>query len=266
MSRSDNLSEKMKVATFNVNSIRSRLHIVIPWLKENKIDILCMQETKVDNRNFPESYFSRIRYLAYFNGSKGRNGVAIATKYEPDEIKIGLNGKDLDRVISARFGDVKIVNVYVPQGYRIDSEKYKYKLDFLKRLRDYLRDSRKTIVCGDMNVAPDDIDVHSPDKLRNHVCFHIDVRKAYKEILKLGFVDLLRKFHPNERIYTFYDYRVKDAVRKGIGWRVDAILATKDIEDKCTACYVDLKLRLMERPSDHVPIIAEFGGDLFEAV
>jgi len=117
-----------------------------------------------------------------------------------------------------------------------------------------------------MNVAPDDIDVHSPDKLRNHVCFHIDVRKAYKEILKLGFVDLLRKFHPNERIYTFYDYRVKDAVKRGIGWRVDAILATKDVGDKCTACYVDLKPRLMERPSDHVPIIAEFGGDFFEAV
>lgn len=255
----------MKVATFNVNSIRSRLHIVIPWLIENKIDILCMQETKVDNRNFPENEFSRIGYLTYFSGSKGRNGVAVVTKYEPDEIEIGLNG-DWDRLIAVRFGKIKIVDVYVPQGYRIDSEKYTYKLDFLRRLRDYLRDSKRTIVCGDMNVAPEDIDVHSPEKLRNHVCFHIDVRKAYKEIISIGFVDLLRKFHPNERIYTFYDYRVRNAVNRGIGWRVDAILSTEDIAEKCVKCYVDLKPRLMERPSDHVPVIAEFGGDIFEAV
>ncbi len=256
----------MKIATFNVNSIRSRLHIVIPWLREKKPDFLCMQETKVDNKNFPESEFSRAGYLVYFNGVKGRNGVAIATKHEPDEIEFGLDGKDSDRVMLARFGKFKLLNVYVPQGFRIDSEKYRYKLDFLKRLKIFLErkiDFNKcSAVCGDMNVAIEEIDVHSPEKLRNHVCFHVDARRLYREILELGFVDILRKFHPNERIYTFYDYRVRDAVKRGIGWRVDAILATKKLADRCVSCYVDLKTRFQKKPSDHVPIVAEFRDDI----
>ncbi len=252
----------MKIATFNVNSVRARLHIIIPWLKVNKPDILCMQETKVDNRNFPENEFSRIGYQVYFSGVKGRNGVAIATKIEPDEVIIGIEGSEADRVISARFDEIGIINVYIPQGQSIDSEKYRYKLEFLEKFREYLKKEVNLndlwAVCGDMNVAPEDIDVHSPEKLRNHVCFHIDARNAYRKILDLGFIDLLRKFHPDERIYSFYDYRVKNAIERGLGWRVDAILVTPKFADKAVKCYADLKPRLMEKPSDHLPLVAEF--------
>ena len=252
----------MKIATFNVNSIRARLHVVIPWLKENNPDILCMQETKVDNRNFPENQFSRAGYQVYFSGVKGRNGVAIATRIEPEDLVIGMGGDEEDRVISARFDRIGVVNVYVPQGQSIESEKYRYKLNFLERFREYLRNEidfeQYWAVCGDMNVAPEEIDVHSPARLKNHVCFHIDARNAYRKILELGFVDLLRKFHPDERVYSFYDYRVRNAVEKGLGWRVDAILATPRLAEKALNCYADLSPRLVDRPSDHLPLIAEF--------
>ncbi len=251
----------MKVATFNVNSINSRLHIVIPWLKEHKPDFLCMQETKVEDRKFPIADFHRIGYEVVFRGKRGHSGVAIASLREAENFAFGLDGEDEDRLIFAKFGDLKLVNVYVPQGYRIDSEKYVYKLKWLDKFYNWLKKfdlGEKILVCGDMNVAPEPIDVHSPEKLKNHVCFHEDARRAYKKILELGFVDLLRKKYPNERIYTFYDYRVKNAMEKGLGWRVDAILASPKLAEKCVQCYVDVKPRLSEKPSDHLPLIAEF--------
>ncbi|MEM1593510.1 MAG: exodeoxyribonuclease III [Archaeoglobaceae archaeon] len=251
----------MKVATFNVNSINSRLHIVIPWLKENKPDFLCMQEIKVEDRKFPIADFHRIGYNVIFRGKRGHSGVAIASLKEQESLEFGLEKEDEDRLIFAKFGDLKIVNVYVPQGYRIDSEKYVYKLRWLEKFYQWLKKfdlNEKILICGDMNVAPEPIDVHSPEKLKNHVCFHEDARKAYRKILDLGFVDLLRKMHPSERIYTFYDYRVKNAIEKGLGWRVDAILASPTLAEKCVRCYVDIKPRLAEKPSDHLPLVAEF--------
>jgi exodeoxyribonuclease-3 len=254
----------LKIATFNVNSIRSRLNIVIPWLKENRPDILCMQETKVENRKFPEADFHRIGYHVVFSGSKGRNGVAIASLEEPEDVSFGLDSdpRDEDRLIRARIAGIDVINTYVPQGFKIDSEKYQYKLQWLERLYHYLRKTvdfeSYTVWCGDMNVAPEPIDVHSPDKLKNHVCFHEDARKAYRKLLDLGFVDVLRKMHPDERIYTFYDYRVRGAIERGLGWRVDAILATPPLAERCVKCYVDFKPRLAEKPSDHLPLVAEF--------
>lgn len=253
-----------KIATFNVNSIRSRLHIVIPWLRKNKPDVLCMQETKVENRRFPEADFHRIGYHVVFSGSKGRNGVAIASLEEPEYVEVGLdsNPRDEDRLIRARISGIDVINTYIPQGFKIDSEKYRYKLQWLERLREYFERTvnmdKYVAWCGDMNVAPQPIDVHSPERLKNHVCFHEDARKAYKKVLDLGFVDLLRKFHPDERVYTFYDYRVKNAIERGLGWRVDAILASPPLAEKCTNCYVDMEPRLMEKPSDHTPLVAEF--------
>ncbi|MCX8172107.1 MAG: exodeoxyribonuclease III [Archaeoglobaceae archaeon] len=251
----------MRVATFNVNSINSRLHIVIPWIKEKKPDFFCMQETKVEDRKFPSAEFLRLGYHVVFKGKGGQSGVAIASLKEPIKVSFGLNGEDEDRLIFAEFDDLKLINVYVPQGYSIESEKYVYKLKWLEKLYEWIKKldlNDRILICGDMNVAPEPIDVHSPEKLKNHVCFHEDARKAYKKILDLGFVDLLRKMHPNERIYSFYDYRVKGAIEKRLGWRVDAILATKSLAEKCKYCDVDLKPRLAEKPSDHLPLIAEF--------
>ncbi|WP_202319030.1 exodeoxyribonuclease III [Archaeoglobus neptunius] len=253
-----------KIATFNVNSIRSRLHIVIPWLEKNKPDVLCMQETKVENRRFPEADFHRIGYHVIFSGSKGRNGVAIASLEEPKNVHVGLDSepRDEDRLIRAEIAGVDVINTYVPQGFKIDSEKYRYKLQWLERLREYMERnidlSGYVAWCGDMNVAPEPVDVHSPNRLKNHVCFHEDARRAYRSILELGFVDVLRKIHPDERIYTFYDYRVKGAIERGLGWRVDAILASPPLAERCADCYADIEPRLAEKPSDHLPLVAEF--------
>ena len=249
----------LKVCTYNVNSIRKRLHIVFPLME--KVDILCMQETKVEDRKFPEADFHLKGYHVVFSGGKARNGVAIASKIEPDEYFAGINGEK-DRIIAARFGKLWVINVYAPQGQSIESEYYKYKLEFFKKLKEFLSEfvdfKGYYLLCGDMNVAPEDIDVHSPDKLRNHVCFHEDAKKAFKEVVQLGFVDILRKHHPEEVIYTFYDYRVRDAVKRGLGWRVDHILATEKLAEKSKDCYVLLEYRTTEKPSDHVPLVAEF--------
>ncbi|MCS7122097.1 MAG: exodeoxyribonuclease III [Archaeoglobaceae archaeon] len=253
----------LKVATYNVNSIRQRLHILIPWIKENKPDIVCLQETKVENRKFPEADFHRIGYNVVFYGKGGMNGVAIVSKEEPKNVKFGFydEPRDEDRLMLAEVAGIKVVNTYVPQGFSIDSEKYVYKLKWLERLRKFFEKfNLKDYIawCGDMNVAPEPIDVHSPDKLKDHVCFHEDARNAYKKILALGFLDLLRKHHPNEKIYTFYDYRVKGAIERGLGWRVDSINATEPLAEKSIDCYVDMKPRLLEKSSDHTILVAEF--------
>jgi exodeoxyribonuclease-3 len=253
-----------KIATFNVNSIRSRTHIVIPWLKENKPDVLCMQETKVDDRKFPENEFHRISYHVVFSGNKGRNGVAIASVEEPEDVVFGLDSEpeDRDRLIKASFSGITVINTYIPQGYKIDNPRYEYKLEWFRRLKKFFEKnvSRKSyaIWCGDLNVAPEDIDVHNPKNLKNHVCFHEKTRNAFTEVKSNLFVDVFRKHHPEAEQYTFFDYRVKDAVKRKLGWRVDHILATPPLAEKSTDCYIDLKPRLKDKPSDHTVVVAEF--------
>ncbi len=254
---------RLKVATYNVNSIRSRLHIIIPWLEENEPDLLCMQETKVDDTRFPAKAFEDIGYKVVFHGTGRYNGVAIASKEELEDVRFGLFGRDPDRLVRGVYKGIHVINTYVPQGYKIDSPRYQYKLQWLRDLRRLFEEEYDPnwmiLWCGDMNVAPEEIDVHNPKRLKNHVDFHIEARKAFKEVVEWGFVDVFRKHHPDEpHQYTFYDYRVPKAIERKLGWRVDHIMATKPLADKSVDSYIDMKPRLAEKPSDHTVLVAEF--------
>ena len=255
----------MKIATYNVNSIRSRLHIVLPWLQKNMPDYFCLQETKVADDKFPAAEFADSGYQVIFKGDKQYAGVAIVSKRKPQKVIFGLDDEpaDADRIIAATYDDLTIINTYVPQGQDKDSPQYAYKLLWFGRLREYLKKhfqpQNPVIWCGDLNVAPEKIDVHDPKRILGHVCFNPEVWKAYEEAKSWGFVDVFRLHHPNEAgQYTFFDYRVRDSVSRKLGWRVDHILATKSLAEHSSCCTIDLTSRLTEKPSDHVMMFAEF--------
>lgn len=257
---------RFKIATYNVNSIRSRLPIVIPWLKENRPDVLCMQETKVEDARFPVAEFAEAGYHVVFKGEKQYNGVAVASLKKPQNVFYGLADEgpaDEARLIRADFPGVSVINAYVPQGRDRDALQYIYKLEWFKRLRNYLERSltpgKPLIWLGDLNVAPENIDVHDPKRLTGHVCFTPEVREAFAAVTSWGFEDIFRRHHPGEAgQYTFFDYRVPGAVERGLGWRVDHILATAILAKRSVDCRIDLRPRLMEKPSDHTVLTAEF--------
>jgi exodeoxyribonuclease-3 len=165
-------------------------------------------------------------------------------------------------MIKAEISDIVIVNTYIPQGYLPDSEKFQYKLNWFERLHRYLEKNFKStdliLWMGDLNIAPEAIDVYDPDALLGHVCFHPEVHKALQKVMHWGFVDIFRKHCSDPGQYTFWDYRMRNSFKRNLGWRLDHILATKTLAEKCTACYIDKEPRTKERPSDHTPIIAEF--------
>ena len=254
----------MKIASFNVNSIRARLPIVIDWLTKNQPDILCVQETKVQDHDFPGQAFDEINYQYVFKGQKSYNGVAIFSKKKAENIRYGFNEepKDEPRLISAQFNGVTIVNSYVPQGNMPESEQFEYKLNWFDRLLDYFdsnfKNTESIVWVGDLNIAPEPIDVHDPVGLLGHVCYHPDVHKALQKVMKWGLVDVFRMNCKEAGQYTFWDYRMRNTFKNNIGWRIDHIMATKPIAEKSTACYIDKEPRQLGRPSDHTPIIAEF--------
>jgi exodeoxyribonuclease-3 len=258
--------DTLRVATYNVNSIRSRLHIVLPWLREHRPDVFCMQETKVEDSRFPVSAFAEEGYHVIFRGARQYNGVAIASLERAESVLHGLadgGPADEDRLIAAIFSDVTVVNTYVPQGREKETPYFAYKIEWFRRLRnffDYSASPEKSMIwCGDLNVAPEDIDVHDPKGLRGHVCFTPEVWEAFDAARSWGLEDLFRRHHPGETgQYTFFDYRVPAAVKRGLGWRVDHILATPRLAARCLACEIDLGPRLAEKPSDHTILTAEF--------
>jgi exodeoxyribonuclease-3 len=254
----------MKIASFNVNSIRARMNIVLEWLDKNQPDILCVQETKVQDDDFPIGAFDGTEYRCVFKGQKSYNGVAIFSKHEITKVKCGLDDepKDESRLIKAEINGVNIVNTYIPQGYSAESEKFEYKLEWFGRLLRFFEENfqpgEPVIWVGDLNVAPEKIDVYDHANLSGHVCFHPQVRKALEKVVRWGFVDVFRMHCHKSGEYTFWDYRRKDSFERNIGWRLDHIMATESLAEKCTNCYTDKRIRLTVRPSDHVPIIAEF--------
>lgn len=255
----------MKIATFNANSVRTRLSIILSWLKQNKPDILCLQETKVSDDKFPALAFIEAGYNVVFKGEKAYSGVAIASKEKFTDVVFGFDdGGPVDgaRLIRAQLGKLNIVNTYVPQGRELDHPMFKYKLEWFHRLKKYFekhfKPNQLIVWVGDINVAPEPIDLHNPDANKDHVCFHIDVRNAFKDTVSWGFVDVFRKYHPEPQHYSYFDYRTQDAVKRKIGWRVDLILATKPLAEKSSNCYIDVEPRLQPNPSDHTFVVAEF--------
>ena len=253
----------MKVVSFNVNSLRARLEVVLGWLAQHQPDVLCVQETKVQDVDFPGDAFDGSGYKYVFKGQKSYNGVATFSKSEIVNVETGFadEPKDEARLIKAEINGIVIVNTYVPQGYSPESEKFEYKLKWFKRLGEYFKKNFKpaepVLWVGDFNIAPERIDVYDPDALSGHVCFHPEVHKALKKVMEWGFVDVFRMHCKEAGQYTFWDYRM-NAFRRNLGWRLDHIMTTEVLANKSTACYVDKEPRLVEKPSDHTPIIAEF--------
>jgi len=253
----------MKVASFNVNGLRARLPIVIKWLRENKPDVLCVQETKVQDHEFPFEEFDRMKYQYVFRGQKSYNGVAVFSKSKISNVSFGFGDepKDEPRLVKAQIRGLDIVNTYIPQGFSVESERFTYKINWFKRLRHYFekhfKPSDPILWVGDFNIAPDAIDVYDPEGLLGHVCYHPDVHKVLANVISWGFVDTFRMHSDRPGQYSFWDYRM-NAFRRNLGWRLDFIMATKTLADKCTMCYIDKEVRKAQRPSDHTPVIAEF--------
>jgi exodeoxyribonuclease-3 len=266
---SERLIGSLKIASYNVNSLRSRLHIVLPWLQKHRPDVFCLQETKVEDTKFPASELETLGYAVSFRGGKQYNGVAILSRKKPRRVTFGLpdDPSDPDRLAVAYFDDWVVFNAYVPQGQEVDKPQFAYKLDWLKRLKNFLRTSfkpsQKLALCGDFNVAPGKLDVHDPERIFGHVSFNPEVWKAYEDVLAWGLVDVFRRHHPDEPgRYTFFDYRVRDSVSRNLGWRVDHILATEPLAESSRACEIDLSTRAAEKPSDHAVIYAILEGKM----
>ena len=254
----------MKVATYNVNSIRPRLPLVLEWLSRHKPDVMCLQETKVQDHDFPEEAIRQAGYHSTYRGMKSYNGVATLTRVQPDKVVYGLHeGSDNEdfRIILTVVDGIPIVNTYVPQGFSVASEKYALKLAWFERLRSYFEASinpkEPAIWMGDMNVAPEPIDVYHPEKRVNDVDFHIDARNAYKETIAWGFIDVFRKLHPEAVQYTYWDY-FRNAFQRNFGWRIDHILVTPPLAKRCHTAEVDMEARRVKGPSDHTVVWAEF--------
>jgi len=254
----------MKVVSFNVNSLRARLPVVLRWLAEHQPDVFTVQETKVQDIDFPAEAFDKTEYKYVFKGQKSYNGVAIFSRSQINNVEFGFDDepKDEARLIKAEIKGIFIVNTYVPQGYLPESQKFDYKLNWFDRLLAYFeknfRPTDPVLWVGDYNIAPQPIDVYDPVTLLGHVCFHPEVHKALNEVMQWGFVDVFRMHCKEGGQYTFWDYRLPNSVKRNLGWRLDHIMATQRLAQKSTACHIDREPRLAERPSDHTPIVAEF--------
>ncbi len=256
----------MKIASFNANGIRPRTEIILNWLKKNAPDILCVQETKVQDPDFPVEPFKDAGYYVVYWGQKTYNGVATLSRTQPQDVCFGFENSQENmeaRMITVKVGDLYIVNTYIPQGQKPDSEQFIYKLEWFERLLDYFNKNfspdTPLIWLGDLNVAPSHLDVYDPDRLFGSVGYHPDEQKALKKVMvDFGFTDIYRKHKPDEIAYTFWDYRIPNAVKRGLGWRIDHILATRPVAEKSIKSWIDMEPRLLSKPSDHTFLVAEF--------
>jgi exodeoxyribonuclease-3 len=254
----------MKLATWNVNSVRSRLNRVLSWIDQHKPDVLCLQEIKTEESGFPQVAFQAKGYSTALCAQKTYNGVAILSKLPLTEVTTGLRDGEDDtqaRLVTALINGVRVMNVYMPNGQSVGSDKYQYKLRWMERLRVYLHHHFKPetplVLCGDYNVAPEDRDVYEPKQWVSEPIFHIDARKALESIRTFGLVDVYRKHHSEGSLYSWWDYRMS-AFAKNRGLRIDHIFATAPLAAKCTSSEIDRESRAGAQPSDHAAVVATF--------
>ena len=231
-------------------------------MENTRPDIVCLQETKCTDEQFPVLAMQAAGYHASYHGEKSYNGVAILSKIEPRDVRPSLCDEVVDpqaRVIAATIGNVRVFSIYAPNGQAVGSPAYKYKLTWYRRLRDCL--SKETavdlLVCGDFNVAPEDIDIHDPDLWRGAIMCSEDERKAFRQLCEIGLRDTFRLHHKEGEKFSWWDYRML-SFPKNRGLRIDAILASESLAGKCTAAGIDREMRKGKEPSDHAPVLAEF--------
>jgi len=258
----------MRVASWNVNSLRARLEHLSTWLGQAAPDVVCIQETKVEDAKFPEGAIGDMGYRTLFFGQKTYNGMAIALRFgvTAEDVKYNLDGDDAEaprRLIACTVDGVRILNVYVPNGQAVGTPAFAYKLVWLDRLRLELathhRPDEMLLVCGDFNVAPDPIDVHDPARWEGQVLFHPDERAALARLREWGLVDGFRAHHHEGGAFTWWDYRL-GMFRRNWGLRIDHALMTAPLAARCTDVWIDRRPRELERPSDHAPLIVEIGS------
>jgi exodeoxyribonuclease-3 len=253
----------MKVASWNVNSIKVRLEQALEWLDATQPDVLGLQEIKMLTENFPAEEFMKAGYHSAVDGQKTYNGVALLSKQEAVDVVRGFPDFDdpQKRAIAASYGDTRVINLYVPNGQSVGSDKYAYKLSWLEALTDWLaselKQHDKVVVMGDFNIAPDDRDVHDPAEWEGRILCSNDERAALQKLLDLGLTDSFRLFEQPEAAFSWWDYRAA-GFRRNRGMRIDLLLVTKDINETIKVSGIDKEPRMLERPSDHAPVWVEF--------
>ncbi len=254
----------LKVASWNVNSLNVRLPHVLAWCAASNPDILALQETKLPDERFPVDAFRESGYYSLFSGQKTYNGVAILSLEEGADRVTDVPGLDdpQRRILAATFGDTRVIDLYVVNGSEPGSEKFSYKMHWLEKVTDFISvemaQHEKLIVLGDFNIAPQDRDVHDPEVWHEKILCSTQERYALDRMMKLGLSDTFRLFEQPEKSWSWWDYRMA-AFRRNMGLRIDLILASMALAGQCSAAYIDREPRTQERPSDHTPVIAEFG-------
>lgn len=255
----------MKIATWNVNSMNVRQPHVIEWLQTHEPDVLVLQEIKQITEKFPVDELQAMGYHSIASGQKTYNGVAVISKTPATDPVTDF--PDLDdpqrRILASTIGGVRVIDLYIPNGSEVGSEKYEYKLDWLSSLRRFLeaemKAHEKLVVLGDFNIAPADEDVHDPESWGDAILCSPQERKALRDLTDLGLTDVFRKFEHPEKTFSWWDYRAA-GFRRNAGLRIDLILTSDAMTKHCTSCYVDKEPRAWERPSDHAPVVAEFNA------
>jgi exodeoxyribonuclease-3 len=238
--------------------------VILGWLEKEQPDVLCLQETKVQNRDFPVVDFEGLGYQAVFQGQKSYNGVAIITKHAMCDVETGLYKRENEeaRLVKAKILQIPIINVYVPQGLAPGTDKFQYKLQWMTDLLEYTKKhfdpNLPLLVAGDFNVALESKDVFEPVKLKGEVGFHPDEQAILRKYLEWGLLDVFRRHEPGGEHYTFWDYRIPNGVKRNLGWRIDYVFATRSLAGKSKRAWIDKGPRVAERPSDHTFLAVEF--------